>query len=364
MFERHRMVVLSAMVFCSAWGISCERSDQSNAPTRGVAGGPCYEDGTCEGSLVCRDNVCVAPTGIPDAHGEIPDVPESETATMWDVAEVDRPISGDDANLPDDGGDSGSGPQSPMIEIPAGAFWMGCNEEKDTACDKDEKPYHMVTLSAYLIGQYEVTVAEYRQCVAAGVCKKSVHYHPWSHEADYAKCNYGAEGTDRHPMNCVTWEGARTYCEWIGGRLPTEAEWEKAARGTEGWIYPWGNEPVVSCEYVVMDSYQGKNGVDCHPGTLPVGSKPLSASPYGLHDTIGNVGEWVNDWYDERYYESSPAVDPTGPDSPGVVAVRVFRGGGWSHGHDKFYQFYLRAANRSSYSPGSFANDIGFRCAK
>ncbi|HOW50420.1 MAG TPA: SUMF1/EgtB/PvdO family nonheme iron enzyme [bacterium] len=259
--------------------------------------------------------------------------------------------------------DHGTGTPGEMVSVPAGEFQMGCNEAVDDICGGDEFPYHAVTLSAYQIGKYEVTVAEYRKCVESGACNNGGEHIHYSTKADeFSRCNFGAEGRDAHPMQCVTWYGAKAYCEWIGQRLPTEAEWEKAARGTDGRKYPWGNEPLVSCDHAVIDDGSGEG---C--GTLstwPVGSKPNGVSPYGAHDMIGNVAEWVNDWYDGDYYATSPANDPAGPE---ISESRVSRGGAWFDYSGNLFGSNQRASYRDGCSPdgcfGGAAGD-GFRCAQ
>jgi len=228
-----------------------------------------------------------------------------------------------------------------FVLIPAGKFMMGC-APNDSSCDSDEKPYHEVYLDAYYIQKHEVTVAEYRECVSAGACTKP-------NTGSY--CNWGKSGRDDHPINCVDWHQAKAYCGWIGGRLPTEAEWEKAARGTDGWKYPWG-DATATCEYAVM--YRGGTGCG-KDRTWPVCSKPRGNSPYGLCDTAGNVWEWVSDWYGENYYSSSPRSNPKGSSSG---EYRVLRGGGWLG-----FPRYLRASNRYWDSPSGRGDFVGFRCA-
>lgn len=255
--------------------------------------------------------------------------------------------------------DSPDGPDDigAMIEIPAGEFMMGCNEVEDAECLANEHPYHAVTLSAYKIGKYEVTASEYKKCVANGACNNSGEYYHYYTNADSEYCNLGASGKEKHPMQCVTWYGAQAYCAYLGQRLPTEAEWEKAARGTDGRKYPWGNEPTVSCDYAVMhDSNAGGDGCG-HGHTLPVGSKEAGKSPYGLYDMVGNVWEWMNDWYGKTYYETTPINDPAGPETG---LYRVMRGSA-----NNGYGERLRTSARDGSFPHSSSSvSIGFRCAE
>ncbi|HNT28125.1 MAG TPA: formylglycine-generating enzyme family protein, partial [bacterium] len=149
---------------------------------------------------------------------------------------TDKDMSVSDTTQPDiDYFGQGTSPE--MVDIPAGDFQMGCNEAVDYQCYENESPYHAITLGAYKIGKYEVTVGEYQQCVTNGACNNSGDHLHYYTNTDSGYCNLGAEGKGNHPMNCVTWYGAKAYCEWIGGRLPTEAEWELAARGTDERLY-------------------------------------------------------------------------------------------------------------------------------
>jgi len=250
-------------------------------------------------------------------------------------------------------GDGGSaGTPGEMVEVPAGTFQMGCNSAVDTECKPHESPYHAVTLSAYKIGKYEVTVGEYQKCVDDGACNNNgAEEHYISHVDSEDRCNFGMSDRTDHPINCVTWFGAKAFCEWAGGRLPTEAEWEKAARGTDGRKYPWGNEER-SCDYAMISAC----GVEA---TIAVGSKEAGVSPYGAYDMVGNVWEWVEDWYSESYYGTSPAKDPTGPEAG---TYRVLRGGSWAADDpsdarvsSRFYYDFDGYYNKPSY---------GFRCAK
>ena len=240
-----------------------------------------------------------------------------------------------------------------MIEIPAGPFMMGCNEAVDDECFSDEFPYQSVDLPSFRIDKYEVTVGEFDACVTAGRCMISRSYSAYDNFYVDSDCNLRAPHRTAHPMNCVTWDTAKAYCAWKGKRLPTAAEWEKAARGAEGLTYPWGNEPVVSCERAVMD----ENGMGCGSGhTLPVGSRPLGVSIYGVHDMIGSVSEWTT----EEREETCAYIDYMQPGALQSVHEYGVRGGSWVNGNTAM----LRASAR--YQDCAFAAYIlyGFRCAR
>ena len=231
----------------------------------------------------------------------------------------------------------------PMVLIPAGSFWMGCNSVVDDECESNESSYHEVTLSVYYIDKMEVTRSAYEKCVDAEACTVP------SGGSNY--CNWGKAGKGNNPVNCVNWDQASEYCLWAGKRLPTEAEWEKAARGTDGRKYPWGNE-TATCDYAVMND--GSNSGCGTSSPWDVCSKsPAGDSPYGLCDMAGNVYEWVSDWYDKDYYDVSPSVDPIGPDSG---TYRITRGG-------SFYGDGVRASVRNLEWPDAGSGSGGFRCA-
>ena len=250
---------------------------------------------------------------------------------------------------------------APMVAIPAGTFWMGCNETKDSTCSAHEKPAHEVTLSPYTIDKTEVTVAQYRECVEAGACEKPVNLGP--------TCTYFADGDDDHPVNCLSWHRARAFCEWAGKRLPTEAEWEMAARGScvhqpagdckaTIRIQPWGDE-LASCARAVLNDQWSRSAADwgCGTGhTAAVGSKPEGASPYGVLDMAGNVWEWVNDVWGAQYFQMSPASDPQGP---AEGTFRIIKGGGFDATPNQ-----LRSTCRYNFAPGDYYDYVGFRCAR
>jgi serine/threonine-protein kinase len=235
-----------------------------------------------------------------------------------------------------------------MVFVPAGDFIMG--SLLGIGSD-EEAPQHRVTLGGYWIDEAEVTNAQYRAFVdatgypAPALCKPD--------DLTYTD----PEKTD-HPVVCVSWDDAQAYCAWAGGRLPTEAEWEKAARGLDQRNYPWGNRFDGSranyCDVQCELDYKDSQADDGYARTAPVGSYPAGASPFGALDMAGNVWEWVGDWYSFSYYGRSPEINPQGP---GIGEERVLRGGAWSA-----FSENLRSAYRAWLAPGQGDRAIGFRC--
>ena len=251
-----------------------------------------------------------------------------------------------------------------MVLVPAGAFQMGGDEDDALAeceklyiggdCDRDwstdEEPFHMVTLDDYYIDQYEVTNARYAECEDGGVCDPPSSLDSWTRSNYYGDSQYAD-----YPVIYVSWEDAQAYCQWRGARLPTEAEWEKAARGgLEGKLYPWGDsfdgERANFCDSNCEFDWANKDYDDGYQDTAPVGS--YAPNGYSLYDMVGNVWEWVADWYDVY-----PGGDPNASDYFGQER-RSLRGGSWV-----IIGSRLRVANRDRYAPSDSSDFAGFRCA-
>jgi serine/threonine-protein kinase len=231
-------------------------------------------------------------------------------------------------------------PDSPIgtsrVSVPAGTFLMG----SETGAP-DELPVHRVSGSAFAMDRYEVTNARFAACVQAGACS------PPALTSSFKRPVYfGAAEFADYPVIHVAWSQAAAFCAWAGGRLPTEAEWERAARGTaDARTFPWGDS-APDCSKA--------NFAGCVGDTDRVGRRPAGQSPYGAFDMAGNVWEWTADWYEADYYSRSPDQDPVGPDSG---HLKVMRGGCWVSGANS-----LRATCRKAELPGLWAPNVGFRC--
>ena len=262
-------------------------------------------------------STCASGAGAPVAPTEPPVTPTPGGASLGDT--WIRPADG-----------------MVMVYVPAGEFHMGSTEG-----DSDEQPVHAVALDAFWIDRTEVTNGQYGQCVRAGACDPPIDTASQTRSSYYGNSAYADL-----PVIYVSWRQATAYCEWAGTRLPTEAEWEYAARANAGWRYPWGNS-APSCDRA---NYAG-----CVGDTARVGSYPAGASWCGALDLAGNVWEWVADWYGE--YPSGRQLDPRGPSSG---SDRVFRGGSWFDDRE-----YVRAGYRYKGDEAVVAAiDCGFRCAR
>jgi formylglycine-generating enzyme len=262
-----------------------------------------------------------------------------------------------------------------MVRIPAGEYRMGTAEGSDGLAD--EHPERQVFLHAFFIDRFEVTNQDY-----AAFVQSTGHRPPANNNAASTIWNDTTypQAIAKHPVVNVSWEDAVSYCRWSGKRLPTEAEWEKAARGTDGRRYPWGNDwswkKANSASYWAGQTIEFQSGADWEAFwikgdgarmakekgikgevlTLPVGSFPDGTSPFGIHDLAGNVAEWVQDWYDPNYYRSAPLSDPSGPERG---AIKSMRGGSWLKP-----AISLRTSDRDWGIMDSRPSGTGFRCAK
>ena len=228
-----------------------------------------------------------------------------------------------------------------MVLIPSGSFTMGGGK----AGDFDEQPQRVIYLDAYYIDKYEVSNADYKRF--SSMLKRPLPKIPvFEDDVNLLK-------GDTQPVVGVTWRDAVAYCQWAGNRLPTEAEWEKAARGQDGDRWPWGDS------FNALHA-NGRGEEDGYQYSAPIGSFERGRSPYGLYDMAGNVSEWVSDWYEQFYYKDSPFKNPTGPEDPGITQVLSYRGGSYRNTkHD------LRASKRfGGAHPERGESTVGIRCAR
>jgi len=248
-----------------------------------------------------------------------------------------------------------------LMGIPEGEFWMGSSAD-DAYGEPDEVPLRRVYLDGFWIDQTEVTNAMYEACVRAGACTPLT-----STFAPYSPHPYfGDPAYDDYPVVNVIWDQASAYCTWAGRRLPSEAEWEKAARGTDARRFPWewigvaDPEKLNFCDERCAFSWHVPNVDDGYGETAPVGSYPKGASPYQTLDMAGNVWEWTADWYAAGAYREAALRNPVGPQDG---TWRVVRGGSWSDGVHVRSLVSARSANRHYQAPDSARSDLGFRCA-
>lgn len=269
---------------------------------------------TASATAAATDTATLEPTSTPTLTGT--EVIEATLTTLPDYLLDDKRV--------------------PMAYIPEGVFPMG--NDRGSA---DEQPIHPVYLDAFYIDKFEVTNGFYKACVQAKKCQ------PVRNKGSAIRSYYyDNREFETYPVIFVDWNMAQAYCKWRGARLPTEAEWEKAARGGTNVTYPWGDTP--DCNLA--------NYGNCLGDTSSVTIYDLGQSRYGNYQMAGNVWEWVSDWYSAVYYLSSPRENPQGPDTG---KQKVLRGGSWKDDYAE-----MRSVNRRAQNPASYSNTIGFRCAK
>jgi len=289
--------------------------------------GQCPEGKTCNSDGQCVAEGCV-PACSPRQCGLDP-----VCGTSCGECEAHEKCNDDGQCIPNDTGIE-------WVRIPGGSFNMGSEDG-----DSDEMPVHIVMVPTFEMGKTQVTVDQYRACVDAGACTA-----PSTSEW----CNWGQSDRGKHPINCVDWDQAQAFASWAGARLPSEAEWEYAARsGGRDWKYPWGDEDAT-CERAVMND---GSGYGCgRDSTWPVCSKLKGNTTHGLCDMAGNVWEWVQDWYHDSY--NGAPTDGLAWESP-TGSLRVSRGGSWSS-----RARHVRAAVRLSDVPRARSDYLGFRLAR
>ena len=241
-----------------------------------------------------------------------------------------------------------------MVRIPVGPFLMGSDKKVDRNAYPAELPQRTIYLDAYEIDQFEVTTVRYLKYVLAKDLPPLID---WQYDGGNFQ-----ETMASHPVMHVSWADADAYCKWAGKRLPTEAEWEKAARGEDGRIYPWGNQPAG-----LSRANFGRTGLSgpvrdrperlvLYPPIISVDKYDNAVGPYGTFQMAGNVAEWVADWYDKEYYKTAPDRNPKGPENG---TQKSFRGGGWIDSTPS-----VRGAQRNGTDPSTKMNWMGFRCAR
>jgi len=241
-----------------------------------------------------------------------------------------------------------------MVPVPAGWFLMGSDKKKDRLAYFTEFPQRKVYLDGFEIAKHEVTTVQFLKFILATDRPPLID---WRYDGGNFQ-----ESMASHPVMHVSWFDADAYCRWAGKRLPTEAEWEKAARGEDGRIYPWGNQSAG-----LTRSNFGRSGLSgpvrdrperlmLYPPIISVDKYDNALSPYGVYQMVGNVAEWVADWYDKDYYKKAPEKNPKGP---AKGTQRAFRGGGWIDSTPT-----VRAAHRNGSNPDTKMNWLGFRCAR
>jgi formylglycine-generating enzyme required for sulfatase activity len=290
---------------------------------------------------VCLLGIALAGLLITDSVASALDV--SDVTLEW-TADGKR-IAAERAKLP---------AMDEMISVPAGWVVMGSDKKVDRNALPPEFPQRRVYVDAYEIDKYEVTTVQFLRFVLATNRPPLVD---WRYDGGNFQETMAA-----HPVMHVSWYDADAFCKWVGKRLPTEAEWEKAARGEDGRIYPWGNQPAG-----LSRANFGRTGLSgpvrdrperllLYPPIISVNKYENAVSPYGVYQMAGNVAEWTADWYDPNYYKTAPDRNPKGPENG---TQKAFRGGGWIDSTPT-----VRPAQRNGADPITKMNWLGFRCAK
>lgn len=231
-----------------------------------------------------------------------------------------------------------------MVTVPAGEFIMGSDPRKDPAAGPQEQPLHRVTLDTFEIDRYEVSNVEYLRFVLSTGAS-------WP---QFWRAKPFPDKMATHPVINVSWQEADAYCRWTGKRLPTEAEWEKAARGSDGRMFPWGDEPAGWIKSNI--AHPGSKRGAKYPPLANINRYDKGVSPYGVYQLAGNVSEWVSDWFDPDYYRLGINENPQGPKTG---ELKVFRGGSWNEDPE-----VARSAGRNGGEPTRKSYLTGFRCAK
>lgn len=329
--------------------MSCSQPPQS---VQGSAGAQCYGNGTCNEGLKCKEGTCIVSNKERDEDktqkkdGEKKGADDSEGARALSAGKIEPggPSEGDFGDDHHDGeGEMDAPAQYPgMVYVTGGTYKRSVGGKTRT-----------ITLREFWIDETEVRAKSYAQCVEKGRCTPPETGKKGCDTERLSPNNWNKDWRVQHPINCVSWEQAQRYCQWRGKRLPTEAEWEKAAFGVTGQRFPWGDaEP--SCSYAVLK--EGKKGGCGRTTTAPVSSIKGGKSPFGAYDMMGNVWEWVQDKHDESFYRSGPDQDPVNNQTG---SNRVIRGGSWGTPPAR-----LESVQRRGLSGATRDDSVGFRCAK
>ena len=322
----------------------------------GQKAGETSEDETSSGETTTTGDTLTA-TPTDSSSSTVGDTSSTSETTLTDTTTGTMSTSAEETTTDTDSESSGGEDSTPLdddgrpilpeVLVPAGKFWRGCNVEGPLACQDDELPYAEVELDAFYIDKFPVTAWAYRKWCPNCIGWIREHGDPIASIDDLPR-------QWEHPAAGMDWEHAQQFCEWMGRRLPTEAEYEKAIRGTDGRAYPWGNEKPIPCELVgcreqIEELYPGAAEGDRSIESLPIGLHPKGASPYGLEDI--DALSWVADWYDPEYYSLGIVINPKGPEEAvGGRFDRVLRAE------------YVWGRSRVDYRVGMY--DVGFRCAR